>query len=710
MSQELLQQTITSFRKLGYGIVRTKNKAPVVNNWQFLASDTSLWAGNLTTAREAGFVISKDIVVVDVDPRNFNEGVDSLQELSKTIGFDLIKNAGFSVKTASGGYHLYYKKRPEVRLPNTTEQFKGVEFKQKGQQVVLPYSVLPDNREYKIITDNLEQLVELPQKFYDVIGTKAQAKAVITGAGFNDNPADIHRMRQLLANVPPAIEGQNGDQATFRVCCLGKDYGLSPEVFFDLLCEWNEKCEPAWDLNELRKKMINAYSYSHNKAGSHSIENLFNAIEDNFNTKTLTPEEAKRQEESLIDWQNELTVCKNGGYHKTLKNAVLFIKHDDNLKGRLAFNQFSGDKVWVDSVYWHNIDKEKSFRPNGRMWTDTDAIETRYLLNNYAFDIGTNLIFEAVTKVANLNSYHPVKDWLNNNCEWDGTKRLDTFFHKYCGADDNAYSKEVARKMFCAIVARVFDPGCKFDYLPIFVGKQGIGKSTLLKVISIHPSWFCDNIGDITNAKEVIPQTRGKLIVEWQELALFSKIDINHSKSFLSTSVDRVREAYHREAKDYPRQFIVVATTNQDKFLLDETGNRRMLPIELRDIDTTAVAKDLQQIYAEALQLYRKGEKLYITDEEAVNIAKQIQFDRFRNDELEEVIIDWLDNIPEDCKHFISKEKIQVNDLIIHCLKETPAKARGLANRIGNILRRLGYISQSYRMDGKVKYGFVKKI
>lgn len=701
-----LHSVITSFRKLGYAVVRTKNKAPVVNNWQFLASDSSLWAGNLSTAKEAGFVIPKDVVVVDVDPRNFNDGVDSLEELNKTIGFNLRTNAKFATKTASGGFHFYYKKRPEVKLPNTTDQFKGVEFKQKGQQVVLPYSVLPDGRSYELLNDNLEQLAELPQKFYDVIGTKAQAKAVITGTGFNDNPADIHRMRQLLSNIPPAIEGQNGDQATFKVCCLGKDYGLSPEVFFDLLCEWNDKCTPPWEVNELRKKMLNAYSYSHNKAGSHSIENLFNAVEEKF----LTPEEAKKQEEEIIDWRNELSVCKNGGYHKTLKNAVLFIKHDEHLKDKLAYNQFSGDKVWMESIFWHNVENDKIYKPNGRMWSDTDAIETRYLLNNYGFDIGTNLIFEAVTKVANLNSYHPVKNWLTKNNEWDGTKRLDTFFAKYCGADDNAYSKEVARKMFCAIVARVFEPGCKFDYLPIFVGKQGIGKSTLLKVLSIHPSWFCDNIGDITNAKEVIPQTRGKLIVEWQELALFSKIDINHSKSFLSTSVDRVREAYHREAKDYPRQFIVVATTNQDKFLLDETGNRRMLPIELRDIDTMAVAKDLQQLYAEALHLYRKGEKLYITDEEAVSIAKQIQYDRFRNDELEEVIIDWLDNIPEDCQSFISKEKLQVNDLIVHCLKEAPAKARGLANRIGNILRRLGYTSQSYRIDGKVKYGFVKKI
>ena len=710
-----LQSVIKVFKDIGLPIVRTKNKAPIVNAWQKLAINHNEWGGNLQTATEAGFVITADIVVIDVDPRNFNEGVNSLQELSKAINFDLEANAKFSTKTASDGLHLYYKKKSGIKFPNECDKFKGVEFKQIGQHVVLPWSVLPEidkkgnNRNgkvyYNILHNEIENLVEIPQTFYDVIGIRATNKAINIGSGFKNHTTDILRLRQLLEKTPPANEGSSGDKATYNVCCLGKDYGLSPDVFFELLCEWNEKCSPPWQLDDLRVKMLNAYSYSHNQAGSHSVEEMFGKIEQSF----LSTEDANKQEEALINWKDELQVNKNGGYKTTLKNSVLFIKHDEHLRGKIAFNEFSGDKVWTEPTYWHNT-KMDSFLPNGRLWTEIDAIKTRYILNNYNFDVGTNLIYEAVTELSTSNHYHPVKEWFEKNSNWDKVERIDTFFTKYCGADDNVYSKEVARKMFCAIVARVFNPGCKFDYLPIFVGKQGIGKSTLLKILSIHPSWFCDNIGDITNAKEVIPQTRGKLIVEWQELALFSKIDINHSKSFLSTSVDRVREAYHREAKDYPRQFIVIATTNQDKFLLDETGNRRMLPIELKSIDTTAVAEILTQLYAEAVKMYREGEKLYITNKDALEIAEQIQSDRFRNDEIEETITDWLDNMPEEIKHICTKEKLQVNDVIIYALKESPTKARGLANRVSNILRRLGYQRQSYRMDGNVKQGFVKKV
>jgi hypothetical protein len=107
--------------------------------------------------------------------------------------------------------------------------------------------------------------------------------------------------------------------------------------------------------------------------------------------------------------------------------------------------------------------------------------------------------------------------------------------------------------------------------------------------------------------------------------------------------------------------------------------------------------------------VFRKGEKLYITNEKALEIAEQIRYDRFKNDELEDTILQWLENIPEDCRSFMSRDKLQVNDILIHCLKETPTKARGISNRIGNILRRQGYSHQTYWQDGKAKKGFVKK-
>src|SRR5262249_41762053 len=145
---------------------------------------------------------------------------------------------------------------------------------------------------------------------------------------------------------------------------------------------------------------------------------------------------------------------------------------------------------------------------------------------------------------------------------------------------DCAYSRQVGIKLFTAIVARVYNPGCKFDYLPIIIGDQGIGKSTMLEAIAIKPQWYTDNLGAIDN-KDVILRMRSKLIVENAELTMFDKNDPNTVKAFLSRRVDRDRLPYDRLPRDLPRQCVIVATTNKDRFLQDETGNRRMWPIEV---------------------------------------------------------------------------------------------------------------------------------
>jgi predicted P-loop ATPase len=172
---------------------------------------------------------------------------------------------------------------------------------------------------------------------------------------------------------------------------------------------------------------------------------------------------------------------------------------------------------------------------------------------------------------------------------------------------------------------------------------------------------------------------------------------------------------------DYKRQFVICGTTNKEQFLLDETGNARfyIVPVKRKltqdDYVTVegveyikSIKENIEQIYAEGLTLYKES-SLKLSGE-ANRIVERIRDNSFSRDEIEETIVQWLDNIPEDCKSFASKEKVQVNDILIHCLKETPSKARGLSNRIGNILRRLGYTAKSYRIDDKVKYGFVKNV
>lgn len=693
-----IKQYIDKYIKNSFKIVTTLNKVPTVAGWQHLIEEgnNEQYLGYIINTKEAGFVVPKDVCVIDVDPRNFPKGKDSLQKLSDDIGYDLKYYASYITHTASGGIHLYYNKRPEVKLPNSLPEYLGVEFKSEGRQVVIAGSVLPDGREYVEDEDqkSLENIIHLPDSFYAVVKATQPNKIKTIGVGYKDTEEDIAIAKKRLKDAKPAVEGQNGDEHTYKICCIGKELGISKDVFFELLQDWNNRCEPAWNLDDLQTKVTNAYKYGLNPPGSSSVKAIFSYAE----------------QEANDGWKDGLDVSKNGGFCKTLKNTATFVKNEPSTKGKLAYNRFSNDKVWIKPAPWHKDANKQGhdYYPDGKIFTDHDAIEIKYMLNCSGFDAPTQLIYESVVKVSHENNYHPVKEWLDRNPKWDGKPRVESFFSKYCGSEDNKYTKEVARKLFCGIVARITNPGCKFDYLPILVGDQGVRKSTLLKTLSIQSSWFCDNIGDITNLKELIPQTKGKLIVEWQELTLFNKIDINHSKSFLSTCTDRVREAYHREAKDYPRQFVVVATTNQDKFLLDETGNRRMLPIQVHQIDIQSVARDVPQLYAEALHLYKKGEKLYIDDEEALSLAEEEREHRFRDEGHEELIKEWLDNMPKGLPADVTKERLQARDVVIHCLKEDPIKNRRLSLEVGRVLKRLGYVYKSIRNGEVVKKYYVK--
>lgn len=210
----------------------------------------------------------------------------------------------------------------------------------------------------------------------------------------------------------------------------------------------------------------------------------------------------------------------------------------------------------------------------------------------------------------------------------------------------------MARKTFTAAVARVFEPGCKFDCMPVLIGKQGIGKSHMLSIMG--GEWFSDSITSI-QGKEGYEALHGSWIVEWAELSAAKKSDIESMKQFISKRDDRYRKAYARRVTDNPRQCVFVGTTNDDEFLRDFTGNRRFLPIQT---DATAATKNIfdqlpqerDQIWAEAVQRYKDKEPLYL-DRELTETATRIQDDHTYHSVREDLVRDYLERkLPEGWK------------------------------------------------------------
>lgn len=291
-------------------------------------------------------------------------------------------------------------------------------------------------------------------------------------------------------------------------------------------------------------------------------------------------------------------------------NFGLIVRNDPRLKDRVRRDAFRGrdlicaDLPWrrgtEDDQYWNNSDD------NGLI----DYVSKVYQLT------GKQALLDANDLAMSQRSFHPVREWLES-LEWDGVERLDTLLTDYLGAEDNALTRAMTRKHFTAAVARIMRPGCKYDYILTLIGPQGIGKSTLVKTMG--GDWFDDSLTSI-EGKDGMEQIRGKWLIEFGELTNYKKSTSEAYKAFISKQDDSYRPAYGRKVEVYPRQCVFFATTNEPAFLKGDTGNRRFWTVECgKDVICKDVWEQLpqerEQIWAEAVQRYREGERLYLPRE-----------------------------------------------------------------------------------------------
>lgn len=360
-------------------------------------------------------------------------------------------------------------------------------------------------------------------------------------------------------------------------------------------------------------------------------------------------------QEDSDDWMKLLELDKKGEIKPTTDNIVIILQHDPNLSEGVGGNDlFLQKPVKKDKLPWWDYDQSKP------SWDDSDDAGLRYYLEKCYRIVAKGKVDDAVSFIHEQNSFHPVRDYLSK-LTWDGQERLDTLFTDYLGAEDSPYVRAVARKIFTAAVARVYDPGCKMDYMPVLVGRQGIGKSHLLSIMG--GDWFSDSITSI-QGKEGYEALQGSWIVEWAELSAAKKSDIESMKQFISKRDDRYRKAYARRVTDNPRQCVFIGTTNDDEFLRDYTGNRRFWPVSTNgDQAGKDIFKDLpaerDQIWAEAVVRFKEHEKLYLPSELQTAAAEMQEEHTFRSVR-EDMVRDYLDRaLPEDWKDRELYERIQ---------------------------------------------------
>lgn len=278
---------------------------------------------------------------------------------------------------------------------------------------------------------------------------------------------------------------------------------------------------------------------------------------------------------------------------RSQKNILFALQH---LGIRLSFDQFAG-RYFVEGL-----------GPSKREMDDSAARSLWLLVDDLGLKCRKEYFLDVVCDVAEKNARHAVREYLDSQ-EWDGTPRLDRLLVDYCGAEDTKFNRIVGRKVLVAAARRVRKPGIKFDNVLVLEGSQGAGKSSFARILA-GDDWFtdCVRLGD--DPKLIAEQTRGAWIVELAELVGIKKKEVEPVKSMLSRQSDIARMAYHRTTSNFPRQFIFIGTTNSDEYLIDSSGNRRFWPVKVERIDLVGLARDRNQLWAEASYYEENGESI----------------------------------------------------------------------------------------------------
>ncbi|APH06541.1 VapE domain-containing protein [Bacillus weihaiensis] len=386
------------------------------------------------------------------------------------------------------------------------------------------------------------------------------------------------------------------------------------------------------------------------------------------------PERNSPFKNGVEDWQAALECDKYGRPLCNARNTELII---ENTIGDIRFNEFTVECEVHGDLQWRNGEE--------KVWLSSDYNQLEHWFATQWNFKGRNMIHNAFIHVVRKRWYHPVKEYIES-AEWDGEIRVPTFFCDYLGAECSIYTQEVTKRWFTGAVKRTYEPGCKFEIVPVLIGEKGIGKSVIGSKLA-NEKWFTDSI------RSLEPKIAGEIlanvwICEFPELKAFNGKSDEEVKAFISSCDDIYRGAYERgKATSHKRHTVFYGSSNKNEVLTDETGERRRFPIKCSKVRkynpfTDLTPEIVAQIWAEAKVYYDQGYFTYI-DAEIQEQAEEV-FKNFKDvDPLEGEIDEYVKERGEVCVRQIWDE-IMTEDL-----KKKPTRKD--SNRIISILTSLGY-------------------
>lgn len=373
-------------------------------------------------------------------------------------------------------------------------------------------------------------------------------------------------------------------------------------------------------------------------------------------------------------WKQWL-VRKSGDVTPCLANCELLLSHLKPWKGAIGYDEFA-----ERTMFRRPLPCDPGGAKAGE-WSDhLDSMTAIWLQRSWRVEFSPKTVLQAVEVVARKNKFHPVREELAALPAWDGIRRNADWLSDYLGVRKTPYTELVGAFFLRAMIKRVMEPGCKFDYCLVLEGEQGLGKSTAARILAWH--WFADTDLDLSN-KDALMALAGHWVYEISEMGSLMRAEEKKQKSFLSRQDDEYRPPYGRRMIKVARQSVFIGTTNEEEYLKDATGGRRFWPVLCEsEFNLDGLRSNIQQMYAEALADYRSGERCYPTPEEQKALFTPEQVKRGMQEPFEDLLYSWVkaQAVP------FSMAEAATDGLKLSADKLTPA----IVTRLGMSLRKLG--------------------
>ena len=580
--------------------------------------------------------ISGGLLVVDVDRKqNGVDGLDSLNAWERENGE--LPETVRSI-TGTGGSHLLY--RIDGAGKNRVNLLDGVDIRSDGGYIVAPPSVHPNGNQYEWEYD--------PDEYEVARGDETLDK--LLDYGKKDKSENF--------TMPDKVgKGQRND-TMYKLACSLQARNLPDSVVFDSVRSANNSmCDPPLSEGELTKIIESALK--HEKGTQLSVDTA------GLDLLMVTTKQGTK-------------------VRQCAENVARVLLNDPKLSGKIKDDTF-GHKL----IYFGQLDWRRDGDTMGE-WSDKDDAALRSYLD-IRYDLRNKTDYEDGFNMALLeNEYDPLTGYLDA-LEWDGKPRIDHLLTDYLGADPSAYNVAVMRVFLLGAVKRAYEPGCKFDYMPVLIGGQGEGKSTFFKYLSCNDAWYDDNFNfkNLDN-KAVIESMSGRWILEMGEMDTLKKdaVTADALKAFITSQSDRYRTPFARRPEDRKRQCVFCGTSNDANFLKDRTGNRRYLPIDThkeratKDIFNEAEARpEFIQAIAEAVHDYKQNPNaLPVLPNHVAADAMKAQTEHLEEDPWVQLIDDYL--------HRTSRDRVNVLCIWDEGFKQDVVlQKRADVNRILTIMR-----------------------